>query len=114
MQDFLKVKDSGFFKGDIITNPPYKHALEFCEKAIDVVTSGHKVAMFLRLQFLESKRRKAFFLKYPPQKVYVSSSRLHCGRNGDFESMKGNNAVAYAWFVWEKGYSGETILKWIN
>lgn len=22
--------------------------------------------------------------------------------------------VAYAWFVWEKGYKGETIVKWFN
>ena len=33
------------FDGDIITNPPYKYALEFVQKAIDTVTDGHKVAM---------------------------------------------------------------------
>ena len=26
----------------------------------------------------------------------------------------GGSAVAYAWYVWEKGYKGETIIKWIN
>ena len=34
--------------------------------------------------------------------------------NGDFKQFKQNRAVAYAWFVWEKGYQGDTILKWIN
>lgn len=24
------------------------------------------------------------------------------------------SAVAYAWFVWEKGYKGDTTIKWIN
>ena len=51
------------------------------------------------------------FLQNPPTKVYVSSSRLECGTNGEF---KGTSAVAYAWFIWEKGYKGNTIIKWIN
>ena len=34
--------------------------------------------------------------------------------NGDFKKYNYNGAVAYAWFVWEKGYKGDTILKWIN
>lgn len=25
----------------------------------------------------------------------------------------GGSAVAYAWFVWEKGYKGETTVRWI-
>lgn len=33
--------------------------------------------------------------------------------NGDFSSMS-SSAAAYAWFVWEKGYKGETIVKWFN
>lgn len=109
--DFLQ--ESQVYNGDIITNPPYKFATEFIYKALDLVTEGHKVAMFLRLQYLESKTRKALFTKYPPKTVYVSSGRLHCAINGQFENMKGN-AVCYAWFVWEKGFQGTTSLKWIN
>lgn len=56
------------YDGDIITNPPYRYALEFVEKALEVVTDGHKVAMFLKLQFLEGKARRAFFEKAPPPK----------------------------------------------
>lgn len=26
----------------------------------------------------------------------------------------GGSAVAYAWFIWVKGYKGETVLKWVN
>ena len=56
------------------------------------------------------------FLKYPPKKIYVSSSRLLCAKNGDFEGMRkgGGSAVAYAWFIWEKGYDGDTIVRWVN
>ena len=112
--DFLIQQDK--YNGNIITNPPYKYAQEFIEKALSLVTEGKKVCMFLKVQFLEGKKRKVLFTKYPPKTVYVSSSRLLCAKNGDFEGMikGGGSAVAYAWFVWEKGYQGETILKWIN
>ena len=35
--DFFSYKDEGCFDGDIITNQPYKYALEFVEQAIKVV-----------------------------------------------------------------------------
>ena len=77
---------------------------------------GKKVAMFLKVQFLEGKERKQLFREHPPRTVYVSSSRIMCAKNGEFERMKagGGSAVAYAWFVWEKGYKGDTIVRWIN
>ena len=112
--DFLKTQDR--WDGDIITNPPYKFAKEFVEKAIETVTEGHKVAMFLKLQFMEGKARKNLFLKYPPRTIYVSSSRLLCAKNAEFDKMieGGGSAVAYAWYVWQKGYNGITELKWFN
>jgi len=100
------------FEGDIITNPPYKYALEFVQKALNSIQPGRKVAMFLKLQFLEGKARKKFFMENPPKVVYVSSSRLTCAKNGEFEKYQ-NSAVAYAWFIWEKGFAGDPIIKWI-
>lgn len=112
--DFLTY--SGTWNGDIITNPPYKYAQEFIEKSLEIIPKGNKVAMFLKIQFLEGKKRKKLFQKYPPKVIYVSSSRLLCAKNGEFEKMiqGGGSAVAYAWFVWEKGYKGDTVIKWIN
>lgn len=110
--DFLK-ETLDNFEGDIITNPPYKYALDFVKKALESVQQGRKVAMFLKLQFLEGKSRKQFFLENPPKVVYVSSSRLICAINGEFDKIS-SSAVAYAWFVWEKGFTGNPIIKWIN
>lgn len=110
--DFL-TNDPLRFDGDIITNPPYKYALDFVQRSLEAVEPGHKVAMFLKLQFLEGKERKRFFLDNPPKTVYVSSSRLKCAPNGDFNKIA-SSAVAYAWFVWEKGYRGDPHIKWIN
>lgn len=106
--DFLACEDK--FEGDIVTNPPYKYSLPFIEHSLSLIPDGHKVCMFLKVQFLEGKERRKFFDENPPKHIWVSSSRIKCGKNGNFaESM-----VAYAWYVWEKGYHGDTILKWFN
>lgn len=116
--DFLSVTRADILNDvpmDIITNPPYKYAKEFVEHALDISSDGTKVAMFLKLTFLEGKARKKLFEKHPPQTVYVSSARLQCAKNGDFQKY-GNGvgtAVAYAWFVWVKGYAGCPQIKWI-
>ena len=111
--DFLK-KTGTEIPRDIITNPPYKYAKEFVEHALNISADGTKIAMFLKIQFLEGKARRQLFDKYPPQTVYVSSRRLRCAMNGDFEKYAKSNAICYAWFVWHKGHFGPTHLKWIN
>lgn len=110
--DFLAI-DNIEWNGNIVTNPPYKYAQEFVEKALQIIPEGKKVCMFLKLTFLEGKARKQLFRVSPPKIVYVASGRLKCAMNGDFDSI-GSSATAYAWFVWEKGYDGDTIIKWFN
>ena len=113
--DFLSM-DNTSWHGDIVTNPPYKFATEFIYKALSIIREGNKVAMFLKLQFMEGKGRKRLFTNFPPKVIYVSSSRINCAMNGNFEGLRttGGSAVAYAWYVWEKGYKGPTTVKWIN
>lgn len=108
--DFMQIEKWG---GDIITNPPYKYAKEFVLHALEIISDGNKVAMFLKIQFLETKSRRELFEKYPPKTVYVASGRLACAKNGEFGSHS-PRAMCYAWYVWEKGYHGDTVLKWIN
>lgn len=111
--DFLNY--NGKYNGDIITNPPYKLATEFVYKSIETITYGHKVAMFLKLTFLETKKRYELFKKYPPKVIYVASMRFGCSQTGEFNS-DGNtgSAIAYCWYIWEKGYNGDTVIKWFN
>jgi len=63
--DFLSA-DNTHWEGDIVTNPPYAFAQEFVEKALAIIPEGRKVAMFLKLTFLEGKRRAALFENHPP------------------------------------------------
>jgi hypothetical protein len=114
--DFLGIENCESWEGNIVTNPPYKYATEFIYKALSLVRDGDKVAMFLKVQFMEGKERKRLFTEFPPKVIYVSSSRIMCAKNGEFEKMRegGGSAVAYAWYVWEKGYKGNAVVKWIN
>lgn len=99
--------------GDILTNPPYKHAKEFVLEALDSIDNGHKVIFFLKCQFLEGQDRfKNIFKDYPPKYVYVHSARQNCAKNGEFDKYT-SATLCYCWFVWQKGFKGETILRWI-
>ena len=119
-ENWLEFNPNKLINADVIFNPPYKLAQEFVEHSINLVEEGRKVCAFLKLQFLEGKKRKELFKKYPPKIVYVSSSRILCAKNADFTGMReaGGSAVAYAWFIWEKQnvYKEDYItqIKWFN
>lgn len=110
--NFLTCLPGGRWNGDILTNPPYKYAKEFVEKGLELVDKGQYVIMFLKIQFLEGQARLKLFKQYPPKYVYVNSARQNCYINGDM-SKKMSNAVCYCWYIWEKGYMGEPIIRWI-
>lgn len=110
--DFLS-PDNVSFDGDIVTNPPYSLSLPFVKKAVEIVRPGSKVCMFLRTVFLEGLARRSFFDANPPETIWVSSRRIKCALNGDFERL-GQSAVSYSWFVWRKGFTGNPTIKWFN
>ena len=110
--DFLKSDIK--FKGDIITNPPFKYTNEFILKSLESVEMGAKVAMFLKINYLAGKKRyEEIYSKYPPYRVYVFSGRYACSKNNKPEGYK-NGAMDYVWIIWQKGIIGATELKWIK
>ena len=54
--DFLSYEKN--WNGDVVTNPPYNKAQEFVEHALDITEKGNKICMFLKLTFLEGKKKK--------------------------------------------------------
>ena len=125
--DFFECKEA--LAPNIVTNPPYKYAKEWVEHSLELLDEGNKLALFLPIQFLESDSRRELFTKTPPETVYVCVNRVLCGMNGDFTAKdkdgntlynkdgspkKMSSAKCYAWFVWRKGYIGNTTIKWIN
>lgn len=91
-----------------ITNPPFRLAEQFIERAIG--TSDVGVAMIVRAAFLESVGRyDRLFSKLPPSDVLQFSERvvMHKGRL----APEGSTATAYAWLVWRG--RATTQLRWI-
>lgn len=109
--DFLKETDQ--WDGDILTNPPFKLAKQFIEHSLHLVPQGRRVMMFLKLTFLEGIARQELFKQFPPKDILVYASRRKCAINGNFLAV-GSSAACYAWFVWEKGFTGKPTIRWIK
>ena len=95
---------------NIVTNPPYFCAKEFVEKSLEV--SNSKVAMLLKLSFLEGAKRYEFFRNTPLKTVHVFCKRVTMYPANE-EKPKNSGTIAYAWFIWEKGYNGKPTIDWI-
>ena len=111
--DFLEEEYDRVFD-NVITNPPFMYMREFVEKSLEISTD--KVVMFGKIQFLEGQRRKEFLKKSPLKYVYVFSKRQTPMRNGssvDENGKKWSSTMCFAWYVWEQGYEGEPIIRWL-
>ncbi len=96
---------------NIITNPPYRQAIEFLKHAISI--TDHKVIMLLRLNFLESQSRFEFFKQFPPAKVYVISKRLP-HYDPVHKEWKSDASFSHMWMVFDNKTSTiETKIDWI-
>lgn len=110
VKDYFEYKPKEKFDW-VITNPPYKYGLEFVKKALKDVKNDGKVAMLLKLVFLESQKRYNFFQTHPPTRIHVFSKRLGIWKNGN--EKRNSGLVCYAWFIWEKGNKKNPKLDWI-
>ena len=62
--------------------------------------------------FLEGQARyEKIFSKYPPARVHVFSKRLTIWRGDEDQAWYGTTGkTAYAWFVWDRDYTGPTTV----
>jgi len=110
--NFFDFEDNPRFDA-VITNPPYRYAQEFVEKALKQVKKSGLVVMLLRLSFLESIKRYEFFRSSGLRTVYVSCKRITMFPF-DTEKPKNSGTLAYAWYVFKNGYSGLPVIDWFN
>ena len=95
---------------NVITNPPFHSAEQFVSSGLQ--KTSKKLALLLRLAFLESARRQTnIFNITPPSRVWVFSERITFYPKG--AERKGNGTTAYAWFVWDKSCVDKTELCWL-
>lgn len=116
IQDFLTVDNKKTYDL-IITNPPFSLAKEFAEHSIDLLNDKGLLCLFLKIEFLESEKRKVFFEKYPPKYIYVFSNRMSTWNNGNEidpkTGKKWSTVMCHAWFIWEKNCNTEPIIRWL-
>jgi hypothetical protein len=114
--DVLALERPNGYEG-LITNPPYHKDLprKITEKAL---SEYPYVAMFVRLTFLEGKKRKNLFTKYPPSDIIFLSDRINFG-SGLVEPINKTHQlggmIAYMWIVWDRrssNFDRSTKLHW--
>lgn len=113
--DFLIPGIAESYAGDgsrvIVTNPPFKNAHLFVARAL---TMAPTVYMLLRLAFLESEKRRDIIDNSGLRTVHVFRKRLPMMHREGWEGRKANSGMAFAWFVWERGYTGPTHLRRVS
>lgn len=100
--------DLGGLPDVVIGNPPFAHAEAFVRHALDVAVPGGMAAFILRLAFLESEARVAFWRDCPGWQLRAFAERPSF--RGDPETGYGKtDGTAYGLFTWVKGYSGQMV-----
>ena len=102
-RDFLLERRAPYGVEMIATNPPGMLAAQFAAHALSLCP---RVAMLLRLTFLESTRRNAILDGGQLARVHVFRNRLPMMHRDGWTGNRVSNPTAFAWFVWERGYSG--------
>jgi hypothetical protein len=95
----------------IVTNPPYKLAEQFIEHALDLCP---RVIMLLRLQFLESERRRRILDVGTLARIHVFRNRLPMMHRHDWQGPKASSALPFAWYVWDRNHNGPATLDRIS
>lgn len=85
--------EPNFCYDTVITNPPFSLAQEFITTIL-TKWRPKRTIMLLRLNFLGSQKRKEFWNKFPPSRIYVLSKRPSFTGGG-------TDSQEYAWFVWD-------------
>jgi hypothetical protein len=91
----------------VITNPPYRSLTKFVRRALSMAS---KVALVMPTRRMDLylcnwQRCKDKHILRP--KTIYPLPLFHCAQGGDFALLAG-------WYVWEREYTGDTVIKWID
>lgn len=99
----------------VITNPPFSLAKEFIQKCNTVCSN--KFALLLPLSYLHGKSRYDSFYSNNNiglKSVYVFTRYPMLGEPIRADGKYNTGMMVYAWYVFEKSYSDEPVLRWID
>ena len=70
--------------------------------------------MLARWAFYESERRASILEDCGLARIHCFRKRLPMLHRDGWQGRKANNGMAFAWFVWQRGYTGPTIVDRIS
>ena len=108
--DYLSEQARPYVEG-IITNPPFKLAMSFAEKALHEVPY---LALLLRTNFLESTARLSFFRKHAPARIWISSRRLPMMHRFGWQGPQAPSNTCHAWFIWDERSRQKRMVDWFD
>ena len=96
----------------VITNPPYNLMTKGNMLAEFQRIAEKKVILLLNIFYLSSKERKQMLKNSNLRHIYIHSDRVTMFPYGQ-ERPKNGGTKMYAWYVWDKEYTGKPTLSWI-
>ncbi|MCE6967139.1 class I SAM-dependent methyltransferase [Cereibacter sphaeroides] len=111
VRDFLSTPHTARSYDWVITNPPFRLAQDFIERALAVARDG--VAILARTVFLESVGRYDGLFRDRPPTIFAQFTERVPMVKGRVD-QKASTATGYAWFVWRYDIPREpSRLAWI-
>lgn len=96
LTDFL-AQSASFDQVDwVVTNPPFNAWMDFAKAALRIARVG--VALFFRLQWMETDERYYFCHNYPPSLLAAFAQRVPLAER-QLQPDQGT-ATAYCWVIW--------------
>lgn len=113
--DFLQCTELPCDCNIILTNPPFKYATEFAQKALELLPDGGFYIAFMNISYIAGQKRYNSIYKHGCLKYFCPfTKRVECWRNNDKEKYGGRAMVDFAWYIFKKGYKGMPILIWLD
>ena len=97
----------------LLTNPPYYCVEKFVRHALAL--QPRLLVLLLRLAFMEARRRTDILEDAGLARIHVFDRRLPMMHRSSWTGKKANSGMAFAWFLWERGYRGPATIdriKW--
>lgn len=113
--DFLQCTELPCDCNIILTNPPFKYATEFAQKALELLPDGGFYIAFMNISYIAGQKRYNSIYKNGSLKYFCPFvKRVECWRNNDKEQYGGRAMVDFAWYIFKKGYRGMPNLIWLD
>lgn len=113
--DFLKCTQLPNNCEIILTNPPFKYATEFAQKALELLPNGGYYIAFMNISYITGQKRFDSIYRHGNLIAFCPFvKRVECWRNNDKEKYGGSAMVDFAWYIFKKGYKGLPNLVWLD